>query len=87
MPKEKEKSRWERFAEKKGIRAKRKEGNLVYDEEKREWVPRYGFKGKRDAGDDWLVEVDEKPGKGEKDGASGGGTQRRGGRKKARKGR
>lgn len=34
---------------------------MVYDEEKGEWVPKYGYKGKnRDGEEDWLVEVDEK---------------------------
>ncbi|KAK5124038.1 hypothetical protein LTR85_002235 [Meristemomyces frigidus] len=61
VPKEKEKSKWEKFAAKKGIKAKKSEGKLVFDEAKGEWVPRYGYKGKKDDGD-WLVEVeDEKP--------------------------
>ncbi|KAF2480699.1 ribosomal biogenesis regulatory protein [Neohortaea acidophila] len=61
VPKEKEKTRWAKFAEKKGIKAKRKDGKLVYDEAKGDWVPKYGYKGKKtDAGDNWLVEVDEK---------------------------
>src|ERR1700761_2885786 len=46
VPKEKEKTKWESFAEKKGIQKKRKEGKLVYDEAKGDWVPKYGYKGK-----------------------------------------
>ncbi|KAF4308989.1 Ribosomal biogenesis regulatory protein [Botryosphaeria dothidea] len=60
-PKPKEPTKWELFAAKKGIKDKKKEGNLVYDEEKGEWVPKWGYKGKnKDADDQWLVEVDEK---------------------------
>lgn len=34
---------------------------MVYDEEKGEWVPKWGYKGKnKDGEEDWLVEVDEK---------------------------
>lgn len=51
----------ELFAAKKGIKDKQKDGNLVYDEEKGEWVPRWGYKGKNKDGEgDWIVEVDEK---------------------------
>ena len=51
----------ELFAKKKGIKAKVKDGKLVYDEEKGEWVPKWGYKGKNKDGEgDWLVEVDEK---------------------------
>ena len=60
VPKEKEKTKWERFAEKKGIKAKKREGKLVYDEGSGEWVPKYGYKGKKTGDGDWLVEVDEK---------------------------
>ncbi|KAF2769257.1 ribosomal biogenesis regulatory protein [Teratosphaeria nubilosa] len=60
IPKEKEKTKWEKFAEKKGVKAKRKDGKLVYDEAKGDWVPKYGYKGKSDGNEDWLVEVDEK---------------------------
>ncbi|KAF2857260.1 ribosomal biogenesis regulatory protein [Piedraia hortae CBS 480.64] len=60
IPKPKEKTKWERFAEKKGIKPKRKSGKLVYSEEKKDWVPKYGYKGKDDGQADWLVEVDEK---------------------------
>lgn len=61
VPKEKEKTKWEKFAEKKGIKNKPREGKLVYDEAAGDWVPKYGYKGKNTGpGDDWLVEVDEK---------------------------
>lgn len=80
VPKEKERTKWEKFAEKKGIKAKRKDGKLVYDEAKGDWVPKYGYKGKKgDENENWLVEVDEKA---EKQAKEGGGEK-----KKARKAR
>ena len=34
---------------------------MVYDEEKGDWVPKWGYKGKNKDGEgDWIVEVDEK---------------------------
>jgi len=59
IPKEKEPTRWEKFAKKKGIQAKKKDGKLVYDKASGEWVPKYGYKGANKKGEnDWLVEVD-----------------------------
>ncbi|ROT37240.1 ribosomal biogenesis regulatory protein [Sodiomyces alkalinus F11] len=61
IPKPKEPTRWERFAEKRGIKPKTREQrrNLAYDEETGEWRPKWGFKGLNKKGeDDWLVEVD-----------------------------
>ncbi|KAF2405061.1 ribosomal biogenesis regulatory protein [Trichodelitschia bisporula] len=67
IPAAREPTTWEKFAAKKGIKAKKREGNKVYDEEKGEWVAKWGYGGKNKAGeDDWLVEVDEK-----KEGATG----------------
>ena len=81
VPKEKEMTKWEKFAAKKGIQKKRKDGKLMYDEAKRDWVPKYGYKGKNVDGDgDWLVEVDEKA-------EAAGQDPRQNGRKKAKKGR
>jgi len=75
VPKEKEKTKWEKFAEKKGIKAKRKDGKLKFDEGKGEWVAKYGFKGKKGERDggvqaDWVTEVDERA---EREGAEDGG--------------
>lgn len=95
VPKEKEKSKWDKFAEKKGIKPKQRDGKLAYDEASGEWKPKYGYKGKDD-GKEWLVEVeDEKP---EKEDAGGksrkgnprevrGGPERREKKMKARKGK
>ena len=60
IPTPKEPTKWELFAKKKGIAAKRKEGNKVYDEASGEWVPKYGYGAPKKGEDDWLVEVDEK---------------------------
>lgn len=61
VPADKPLTKWEEFAKKKGIQGKKREGKLVYDEEKKDWVPKYGYKGKNKDGEgDWLVEVDEK---------------------------
>lgn len=61
IPAAKEPTKWERFAAKKGIKDKKRDGKLVYDEASGEWVPKWGYKGKNKEGEnDWLVEVDEK---------------------------
>lgn len=49
----------ELFAKKKGILNKPKDGKLIYDEEKQDWVPKWGYKGKnKEVENQWLVEVD-----------------------------
>ena len=62
LPVEKQQTKWEKFAAKKGIKDKKKgEGKMVYDEEKGEWIPKWGYKGKNKDGEgDWIVEIDEK---------------------------
>ena len=57
LPKPKPLTKWEKFARAKGI-VKRKKDRLVFDEERQEWVPRWGFQGKnKDLENQWLVEV------------------------------
>lgn len=61
LPKPKAPTKWELFAAKKGIQKKRKEGKLVYDEHKGEWVNKWGYNKKSDVlAEDWLVEIDDK---------------------------
>ncbi|KAJ9655153.1 hypothetical protein H2198_005928 [Neophaeococcomyces mojaviensis] len=74
LPKPKEPTKWEQFAKKKGIgkyggnlkggaALEDRRKNAVYDEEKGEWVKKWGYKGKKEPGavqDDWLVELDDK---------------------------
>ncbi|KAF7846086.1 hypothetical protein BT93_L5275 [Corymbia citriodora subsp. variegata] len=61
VPVEKPLTKWQEFAKKKGIKDKKKDTKLVFDEASGEWVPKWGYKGKNKEGEnDWLVEVDEK---------------------------
>jgi hypothetical protein len=75
VPKEKEKTKWDKFAEKKGIKKRSKDGKLKFDEGSGEWVQKYGYKpGMKKSGEvsgDWLQEVDEKAEKQAKEGAKG----------------
>lgn len=58
IPKAKEPTRWEKFAAKKGIQKKGKEGKLVFDEETQQWVNKWGYKGANKKLDNqWAVEV------------------------------
>jgi regulator of ribosome biosynthesis len=83
LPKPKAPTKWETFARKKGIgkfggnasggaaREERRK-NLVFDEEKGEWVRKWGYKGRNMEGKgEWLVEVDEKKVKKEEQGEGG----------------
>ena len=57
LPKPKPLTKWEQFAKAKNIQKKRKE-KKVWDEEKQEWVDRWGWKGatkKKEV--QWLTEV------------------------------
>lgn len=61
LPKPKQLTKWEKFAAKKGIKSKTKEGKMVYDEASGEWVPKWGYKGANKKLDNqWLVEVEDK---------------------------
>lgn len=57
LPKPKPKTKWEKFAEKKGI-VKHKKSHLVYSEGHKEWVPRFGGRSaERREQEDWCVEL------------------------------
>lgn len=74
LPKPKSPTKWQLFAQRKGIgkfssnpgssgaALQERRRNLVYDEEKGEWVKRWGYKGQNKKGeqDQWLVELDDK---------------------------
>lgn len=87
VPEPKPPTKWELFAKKKGIGAKNakggvqgRDGNMEYDKETGEWVPRHGYKGRNKKGEnDWLVEVDEEAEKkaADKDGGAAGGLNPR----------
>ncbi|KAK4051925.1 Rhodanese- sulfurtransferase [Microbotryomycetes sp. JL201] len=58
LPKPKPMTKWEAFAKAKGIQAKSKKDRLVFDEEKQEWVPKWGYKGKnKELEQQWITEV------------------------------
>ncbi|KAH7100540.1 RRS1-domain-containing protein [Auriculariales sp. MPI-PUGE-AT-0066] len=57
LPKPKPPTKWERFAATKGIQKTRRE-RKVFDEERQEWVNRWGKDGKnKDTEEQWLTEV------------------------------
>lgn len=57
LPKPKPPTKWERFAAAKGIQKKRRD-RKVWDEEKQDWVNRWGRDGKnKDTEDQWIHEV------------------------------
>lgn len=88
VPQPKPPTKWERFAEKKGIKAKTREQrqNLAYDEESGEWKRKWGYKGLNKKGeDDWLVEVDMKAERERKEGTSIRGDGRRERKEKIRR--
>ncbi|XP_059809014.1 ribosome biogenesis regulatory protein homolog [Hypanus sabinus] len=58
VPKPRPRTRWEEFARLKGIR-KKKKTNLVWDEEKKDWRRRWGYKRVNDETKDWVIEVPE----------------------------
>lgn len=58
LPKAKELSKWDKFAKSKGIEKRPKKERMVYDEDKQDYVARWGYKGKnKDQEDQWAVEV------------------------------
>ncbi|KAI9700605.1 MAG: Rhodanese- sulfurtransferase [Bogoriella megaspora] len=82
IPSQKPKTRWQEFAERKGITKKKKGGDgggqRVWDESKGDWVARWGKGGRNKEGEgEWLVEVDGKGANGGKDGENGGGDDPR----------
>jgi regulator of ribosome biosynthesis len=80
VPEAKPKTKWERFAEKKGIKAKTREQrqNLAYDEESGEWKRKWGYKGLNKKGEDYpIMEVDMQKERERKEGTSIRGDGRR----------
>lgn len=80
VPQPKAPTKWERFAAKKGIKAKTRDQrqNLAYDEESGEWKRKWGYKGLNKKGEDYpIVEVDMKKERERKEGTSIRGDGRR----------
>lgn len=60
LPDAASKTKWQLFAERKGIKKNRnKRGGRVYNEETREHAPAFGRGSKRDLDTQWLIEVKE----------------------------
>lgn len=58
LPKPKPLTKWEKFAKSKGIAPSKKKDKLVYDEERQDWVPAWGYKGKnKDKEEQWIHEI------------------------------
>jgi len=56
IPKPKPPTKWELFAQKKGI-ANKKRGRMIFDEESKSWKPRFGYKRGKDDTKEWCLEV------------------------------
>ncbi|CAF2512201.1 unnamed protein product [Rotaria sp. Silwood2] len=56
IPKPKPLTKWQKFAQNKGI-VKQKKSKFVWDEAKKEWGRRYGYKKANDDSKPWLIEV------------------------------
>ncbi|CAF3137517.1 unnamed protein product [Rotaria socialis] len=56
VPKPKPLTKWQKFAQSKGI-VKKKKSKFVWDETKKEWGRRYGYKKANDETKPWLIEV------------------------------
>jgi regulator of ribosome biosynthesis len=51
-------TKWQAFATAKGIAPKPRRDRLIFDEEKQDWVPKWGYKGKnKEIENQWIVEV------------------------------
>lgn len=88
LPPPKAQTTWQKFAAKKGIKAKTSEQkkNLQYNEETGEWERKWGYKGANKAGEnDWIVEVDEKKERERKEGTERQGDGRRERKEKIRR--
>ncbi|XP_064595402.1 ribosome biogenesis regulatory protein homolog [Liolophura sinensis] len=58
IPKDKPQTRWEKYAKLKGIQ-NRKKSRMAWDEQKKEYRPRWGYKRAGDDTKDWVIEVPE----------------------------
>uniref|UniRef100_A0A914BZB6 Ribosome biogenesis regulatory protein homolog n=1 Tax=Acrobeloides nanus TaxID=290746 RepID=A0A914BZB6_9BILA len=58
LPTKREPTKWEKFAQAKGIK-KQPRNNKTYDEATKEWKPTYGYRRANDETKDWLIEIPE----------------------------
>ncbi|PHJ23434.1 ribosome biogenesis regulatory protein [Cystoisospora suis] len=61
LPETRAKTRWEAFAKEKGI-MKKKRSRLVWDEATKDWVPRWGYRGKQEKENAALAVIEAKGG-------------------------
>jgi len=55
IPKPKAETAWDKYAKIKGI-VKKKRGKMIFDEQSKEWKPRWGYKRGNTDMNDWLIE-------------------------------
>jgi regulator of ribosome biosynthesis len=80
LPPPKAETTWEKFARKKGIKAKSAavRQKMQYNDATGEWEPKWGYKGANKNGEnDWIVEVDPKKEAERKEGTTRFGDSRR----------
>ncbi|CAG9536797.1 unnamed protein product [Cercopithifilaria johnstoni] len=57
LPSQRQLTKWEQYAQQKGIRKKKKD-RKIFDEQTQEWKVRYGYKSvKNNNAKDWLIEI------------------------------
>lgn len=56
VPKDKPLTKWQQYAQLKGIQ-KRKKSRMVWDDQSKEWKPRWGYKRANDDTQEWCIEV------------------------------
>ncbi|XP_070579672.1 ribosome biogenesis regulatory protein homolog [Ptychodera flava] len=56
IPKERPPTKWEKFAKLKGIQ-KKKKSRMVWSDEEKKYVPRWGYQSKNDLTKEWVLEV------------------------------
>lgn len=55
-PQSKPKTKWEEFAEKKGIQNTKRD-RMIWEDETQSWKPRWGYKRGKDEQSDWVQEL------------------------------
>lgn len=61
VPKEKEKTKWEKFREERGLPPRKKRSRLVFDPITKDWVPRWGKGSVKKIADKMNFAMEEKP--------------------------
>lgn len=63
VPQPKQPTKWERFAQEKGIKSNKGRDKSVWDDETQKWVPRYGFKrAQNEREKNWVTELPDEHG-------------------------